>query len=347
MKYILYAFLISFFFTISCISKINEPSGYKRKGRWEKLITTGDIPSKRDAHSLVYDSRHHRMILFGGFYPVKVMSDIYSLDLNTLEWKKISEGSLARAYHSAVYDSIMNRMIVFGGEDTVMKPSNQTWEFSFDTKQWLEIPTTGDIPLIRSGNASLFDPGGNRLIIFGGNNKDGVNNETCILNLSTGEWKRQSVTGEIPSARTYMGYSLIDNFNKLIIFGGESSYYEFFRDIYSLDIESGIWSKLETFSQAPPGRSGCAFQFFPYLNSFVIFGGFSTIGSLNDTYLYEIDNKKWVRVYTKGEIPDRRIPFSSIYNPVKKSMIIFGGWNGSIPPDDIFYNDVYELTITN
>jgi len=346
MKKLLLLIQITLFLTfINCSEDINDPRQQPFSGNWNKLSTSGDSPPERDAHSLVYDSQSHRIILFGGFYPGVIFSDVYSLDLHTRTWEKLSEGPLQRAYHTAALDNITNRMIVFGGGDSVLATTNQTWQFDLDTKQWSQITTTGTIPPARNGNASFFDSRNNRFIIFGGGSKAGVYNETYALDLTSDTWQKIAVSGEPPDPRAHMGYSWAGNDSTIIIFGGEDNYGQFFRDVFVLNIETWVWTKLITFSTPPSGRSGCAMEFFPDVNAFAVFGGFATVGSLNDAYAFTVENRNWNEIRTEGDIPERRIPFGSIYNPLNKSMIVFGGWNGFLPPDDKFYNDVYELSV--
>ncbi|KAF9938451.1 hypothetical protein BGZ67_000174 [Mortierella alpina] len=75
-------------------------------GTWTLLSEQGAIPGPRRSHCLVPAYGGSKMILFGGFVkPVlghHVSSGIYSLDLLTLTWTKLTDpGELyARAYHA-------------------------------------------------------------------------------------------------------------------------------------------------------------------------------------------------------------------------------------------------------
>jgi len=344
-KFIIFLFMISFFFLLNCSEDINEPGRGKIKGTWRKVATTGDVPSERFAHPMIYDGNAHRIIIHGGFYPGTIFSDTYSLDLTTLTWEKLSDGPLQRAYHTTVLDNVMNRLIVFGGGDSLLVPTNETWTFDLATKQWSEIITTGSIPAKRNGNAAFLDQAGNRLIIYGGASSSGAYNETFALDLNSLVWSELEVTGDVPASRTHMGFASTANDSTVIIFGGEDNYGQFFEDAYTFNVKTNVWTQLITFSDEPYGRSGCAFQYIPSFNGFIIFGGFSSIGSLNDTHLFNIENRSWDEVETGGDIPTRRIPMAGAFNPVNEKFLIFTGWNGYVSSEAEFYNELYELTI--
>jgi hypothetical protein len=73
---------------------------------------------------------------------------------------------MGRSDHVAVYDSKKNRMIIYGGWDKWEKKYfDDTWAFDLNYDVWINI-TPGPQP--RIDQQAVYDPQGQRLIIYGG-----------------------------------------------------------------------------------------------------------------------------------------------------------------------------------
>jgi hypothetical protein len=95
---------------------------------WTEVITP-TMPPGRWAHSIVYDSMHQRMVLFGGYgvsYPSgNQTNDTWVYD--GFDWKQIFTDNIPpeNEQHGMAYDSARNRVIMFGG----WGGPGDTWEF--------------------------------------------------------------------------------------------------------------------------------------------------------------------------------------------------------------------------
>ncbi|CAO3566137.1 unnamed protein product [Mortierella alpina] len=89
-------------------------------GKWTSLSHKGDVPEARKAHCLVPAYGGSKMILFGGFLGLdqRASSDIYSLDVSSLTWTKLTDPGerYARAYHACAVSSDM--FVSWGGADS-------------------------------------------------------------------------------------------------------------------------------------------------------------------------------------------------------------------------------------
>ena len=95
---------------------------------WIKVITP-TMPPGRWAHSMVYDSVHQRMVLFGG-YSVGLLDGDQTNDTwvyDGFDWKQIFTDTVPpeNEQHGMAYDSARNRVIMFGG----WGGPGDTWEF--------------------------------------------------------------------------------------------------------------------------------------------------------------------------------------------------------------------------
>jgi hypothetical protein len=97
---------------------------------WTLLGTSGTPPSRRSAHTAIYDPVADRMVVFGGSNGNQDLDDVWLLSLaNPVpDWSRAiaSPSPGARVFHSAIYDSVHRRMVVFGGPDV----SEPTWALS-------------------------------------------------------------------------------------------------------------------------------------------------------------------------------------------------------------------------
>lgn len=90
---------------------------------WSALEPDGKAPAARHGHSAVYDSKHERMVVFGGYDGYGARRDARALSLaGNPAWSAISpKGELpsARYGHTASYDADADRMVVSGGQDAI------------------------------------------------------------------------------------------------------------------------------------------------------------------------------------------------------------------------------------
>lgn len=89
---------------------------------WNELVSTGHRPPARFGHAAVFDSKHDRMLVFGGQDSTgSYRNDVWALALSgPAEWTRLEPGGSvpgARLYATAVYDSTFDRTILFGGWD--------------------------------------------------------------------------------------------------------------------------------------------------------------------------------------------------------------------------------------
>ncbi len=77
-------------------------------------------------------------------------------------------------------------MIVFGGQ--VPGLVNDVWVLSdangIGTQTWTQILPSGTPPSARTSNTVVFDPGSNRMTIFGGSDSGGFLNDVWVLELA-------------------------------------------------------------------------------------------------------------------------------------------------------------------
>ncbi|KAG0031668.1 hypothetical protein BGZ81_000815 [Podila clonocystis] len=114
---------------------------------WSRPVTGGAIPPGRHNHCMVSDATGKRLVVFGGFNAVAVpaLSDIYVLDVTTMQWQKGPDAGSdgARAAPSCGIDH--DFFIVWGGGySSKAVTKNVTLLFNLQTMQWVDkfVPAT-------------------------------------------------------------------------------------------------------------------------------------------------------------------------------------------------------------
>ena len=239
----------------SCFGAVNDvwvltnANGLGGTAAWTQLNPIGGPPSVRDEHTAVYDAANNRMIVFGGVNPCAAPNnDVWVLEnadglaggiAATPQWTLLNPTGTApsgRADHSAVYDPTTNRLIVFGG-GTSTGFVNDVWVLTNanglgGTPQWTQLAPTGGPPGVRFIHSATYDPGTNRMTIYGGcctaATPSGRFDDVWVLENANGlggtpQWTQLAPTGGPPLARD--GHTAVYNSatNRMTVFGGRGT----------------------------------------------------------------------------------------------------------------------------
>ncbi len=226
---------------------LSNANGLGGTPAWTQLFPTGSLPTTREGHTAVYDTKNNRMIIFGGDYGSGVLKDVWvlsnanGLDSTTSAWIQFfptgSNSTIARFLHSAVYDAANNRMIIFGGDNGTSPSLNDVWVLSnangldSTTSAWTQLFPTGSAPTTRVEQTAVYDAINNRMIIFGGNPDSGdlILSDVWVLSNANGlggapAWTQLNPTGNSSTLARYGHTAVYDPVNnRTIIFGGRNN----------------------------------------------------------------------------------------------------------------------------
>lgn len=198
--------------TFADVWVLSHADGLGGTPSWTQLAPTGAPPTGGSLSSAVYDAASNVMIVFGGGSlgsgSPTVTNGVWTLSSanglgGTPHWTNIvpngAHGSpVARWSHSAIYDAATNRMTIFGGESqgkpTFPLPDlADLWVLDganglAGTPTWsqLKATATGNPPSRRDSFAAVYDPGSNRMILFGGEDYDAVYFRPWVLTGANG-----------------------------------------------------------------------------------------------------------------------------------------------------------------
>jgi hypothetical protein len=246
---------------------------------WSELATTGTGPSARyNAGVAVLGGK---LYVFGGSTDTTGLNfepqdDLFALDLGTLAWEQVTVSSMvppARLFHATAADEQSGKLFVYSGGDAnaftgPFLPC--TWAFDAGTNAWSEIVANRsaieDSARIKLGMLARPTEQGPTLYFFGGHDDGALGNRNDVgaLDSGAGAW-RLAQAGDVANAPS-------------------NGACDFPADFTTIDEAS------------PERRSSFAFAARPDGSSFVVFGGDSDCGRLNDAWWFDAIAEKWTPV---------------------------------------------------
>jgi hypothetical protein len=116
---------------------------------WEKR-ETDKSPGKRTFHTLTYDPKADRTMLYGGYkggpagavnYPRYNSDETWAYDYSLNTWARLEpvQNPGLLSFVGQVYVPSISRVLLYGGNIDMDKHSDKIWLFDFDTNTWTEV----------------------------------------------------------------------------------------------------------------------------------------------------------------------------------------------------------------
>jgi hypothetical protein len=327
--------------------------------RWTRIIPSGSAPQARWGAIVVYDAPRDRMVVLGGRDRNSVFSDAWELRFSpSPAWTQLTTFTgrpPARDGALGVLDAGGNRIVTVGGVDPVTGASStDVWAFRLSgIAGWNKLAATGDAPLDLATACAVFDAGNQRMLIHGGGRPPGaeptyVSNQTWALDLApVPAWSRVAPAYEEPAPRFGQATAFDPATGGLWIFGGRAA-----RDGVGADsaelwrarlAPDPAWARVSPAGPGPLAREEAIGVFDPGSRRLFVFGGWNRDQGLyyDDTWSVGTEAPlAWAHLSGTGlnvPAPPARRGHTSIYDPLRRSWIVFGG----VGPDSAF-GDVWE-----
>jgi hypothetical protein len=304
------------------------------------LLNDGLVgPYERWGHAAVYDPRDHRMLIFGGIGCIgaecgKLFNDTWALDLSSYEWDTLDVGTgpAKRQDHHGIYDARRHRLVVFGGRD-LAGAFDDTWALDIASLTWTRLEDGRAAPPARYGHAMVWDEAGDRMIVYGGEQTEALN-DVWAFDLATNAWTRLR-TGEYgeldpqPDARGFPGAVADPARRRLIVHGGVHAGTIVHRDTWALDLATATWTRLP---DGPSPRFGPAGVYDSAHDRVLLYGGSQGDVHFDDLIALHLAAEPfWEEIGDgpAGAGPGVRFYQSAIEDPVRNGLIMFGGHMGT------------------
>jgi len=305
---------------------------------WTRLVLPGS--RYRIGHSAIYDSVRDRILAFGGMF---TSSDVGVLALaSATEWSTLPVPGLvviAGLGPSSIHDPLRDRIIVFGGSE-VSHTVNTTRVLSLDgTPEWSALATSGTPPEPRASHRAVYDPVGDRMIVFGGFSTSGLSvtylNDVWSLSLSgTPTWTPLTVAGSPPAGRASFSAVYDPVHRRIVIYGGTIAPALNSDEVWVLSLDGApSWSKLVPAGTAPLDRYDHSAIYDPVGERMIVFGGRNSINELLELSLGDVP--RWSQVTPAGTAPLGFRGHGAIYDPIRHRMLVIGSDERRAGPSSI------------
>ncbi|KAG3028349.1 hypothetical protein PC121_g7256 [Phytophthora cactorum] len=233
---------------------------------------------------------------------------------------------------------------------------------------WSVPSLEGKPPSARGGHSAAL--AGTHLLIFGGHYFGSAGgfvylNDLHRLDLGTSSWaevifpkeqprRRQQVDEAeadpvvLPAPRYGHSAILLNNTERMFVFGGRGAQGEAFRDMFFFDLNAMAWLQVQWTTDCPAGRYGHAVASVDDEKMFV-FGGWDGKKSMNDLWVFDSTTFTWRRPKSSGKPPSPRQNLSmeglSGNEDSPPSLLLYGGY--TVMPDalPVYNKDVYVFDV--
>lgn len=251
-----------------------------------------------DSYAAAFDSGSRRMIVHS------LTGDTWAFDPEGASWEHQSPAisPSGRCGQRMVYDQESDRVILFGGfgctavDDPVQ---SDTWAYDYESDEWEEMNPSLSPPA-RMYHAMDYDPSTDETVLWGGRVDDAA---VWSYDYESDHWTRHEPVGGPSGIRSYHTMTYEPTLDRFLVFGGleldaplsfEGSLQ---RDTWLLDIDQGLWQKVEAI-QSPTPRSHHAAAYSPVLDQVVIYGGeleasYSGIMT-GEVWTFDAEERTWI-----------------------------------------------------
>ncbi|XP_039037876.1 acyl-CoA-binding domain-containing protein 6-like [Hibiscus syriacus] len=260
---------------------------------WMVLSVAGEKPVPRFNHAAAMVG--NKMIVVGGESGNGLLDDVQVLNFDDFSWTMassklyLSPSSLPLKIPSCKDHSFIGKKaLLVGGRTDPVNDKISVWAFDTETECWSVMEVKGEIPVERSGHAVVR--ANSVLILFGGETaKKKKLNDLHMFDLKSSTWLTLQCTGARPSPRSNHVATLCDD-KTLLVFGGASKS-RTLNDLYSLDFETMVWSRIKIRGFHPSPRAGCCGVLCG--TKWYIAGGGSRKKRHTETFIYDVLKSEW------------------------------------------------------
>jgi cysteine-rich repeat protein len=295
-------------------------------------ITPAHSPPARFGHTMAYDSKRGRVMLFGGVESLSLGGTVFN---DTWEWDGADWTPLTPATappprweHAMVYDSARDRLVMFGGDAGLTRFSD-TWEW--DGADW-QLQISATVPPERRAHAMAYDQARSRTVMFGGD--EGHGEITTKLLNDAWEWDgvdwHRVAFSATPPGRTGHAMAYDDRHGATLMFGGQDLELAQTDSTPRVLGDTWVWSGVSWQQQqpavSPPPRVQHAMAFDSARGRAVLFGGgvdgggYQMLG--DDTWEWSAGT--WL-ARTPANRPPARRGHAMVYDAARGKTLLFGG----------------------
>jgi hypothetical protein len=267
------------------------------KNVWQKIEIENESPPPSEDHTVIYDPISYRMILYGG-EDGPAWNNLWSFDLKNHVWRDMTNSTAPeREDHTAIFDSRRQRMVVFGGRDNHFNNLNDIWEFDLNPssptfEKWQRATVEEVYPPWRADHVAVFDSLKNRMVIYGGWDKDQKKymDDTWAFYFpatpdTIGYWKELKTKKSRPPKRRH-GVGVCDSARNWFIMCGGFGEEGYLNDVWAFDLTADVWINI---TPGPQPRIDHQAVYDPGNQRLILYGGDARLkGKFHDLWELQI-----------------------------------------------------------
>ena len=293
---------------------------------------SGNRPSPRFGHRMVYDPVNERTLLFGGAVFEGVYTyfdDLWAYDYASNTWTEIDcgPGPSGRFNFMMVYVPGVHGLFLFGGYSARNRISD-TWLYDIEGNAWTELDPP-DSPSPRSDSAIVYDAENGVVILHDGYCQDSSHpGEVWVYDFGVGNWAQMDPEeGPLPQYGHHMVYDSLNG--RVVMYGGHWSIqsprsHGYSDGVWVYDYPTDSWTKVDEATSLPP-RYWHQMAFDGERGKMIVFSGSMGDDSRrDDTWLLDTDEFTWERLQS-DESPEARENSAMAYDAAHQRVILFGG----------------------
>jgi len=315
---------------------------------WTSVARAESVQPPRATRSAgVLDTKRNRLLVYGGDFGSWQLSVTYEVTFDTApRWTALPlrhpiQRPPVRGGAYVAYDSKRDRLLVYGGSNYA-GVLDDVWALTLgDSMDWQELHPLGQGPSPRSEGTMVYDPEGDRMILFGGYVQVGPRegeptDQLFELDLS-GEvpaWSQPYTTGDMPPPYVAHSAAWDAGSSSMLVVGG----YNGSPGAYLFEPVSGAWTKLAP-EGSPRGATRIPFTYDRRRDRYLVYGGGSLAPNERDVDVLSLrPTPAWTSLPAL-ELPDGRFGAATILDTKRDRMLSFGGVS-SRNFDSAYRNDV-------
>ncbi len=286
--------------------------------------------------SFVVDRAHGRAIAYGGtdWNGNYVINSFWQYAFTSPQgWNGINTGGIpppSRTSHVAVWDDKHDRMLVIGGRDENGSNTNTVFALqdSADFMNWQQLAPTGTPPTPRIYSTGIYDPVGDRVLLYGGLDANNFRADLRQLSLTPSPAWTTLVTTGGPSGRGGASAIYDEPRHRMILFGGADSVTgNYMNDAWALNLPALTWTHLLPSGTPPIGRWRHNAVYDSRRSRMLVFGGRGTEGDSADVWELTLapTTPVWTRLASVGYTPMYRSLAGAVYDSTGDRMLVYGG----------------------
>jgi len=139
-------------------------------------------------------------------------------------------------------------------------------------------------------------------------------------------WEKITPASTVTPSPRYNATVVVDDIGRnLLVFGGRGDSGNL-NELWSFNLDSRLWSNITpTATNQPAKRFAHNAVFDPQSRTMLIWSG-QGAGFYNDLWAFDVDAGSWREIAPGGTIPNPRYGSASVFDPVRRRLVMFAGF---------------------